>query len=139
MAIGHTVTMAMGVAGAISLQVDPIAGCIRCRLLLRPSSPRVPRHDPAELLCLLVCRCPGKGKKPWEANLGFFVLIVPPRKGAGDELIVLGFFVNDTETRARHRHEYLVVKTSTVIFDPRNQDSFMAVPRVNKTSPARPS
>jgi hypothetical protein len=31
MAIGHTVTMAMGVAGAISLQVDPIAGCIRCR------------------------------------------------------------------------------------------------------------
>ena len=62
----------------VMIKVAPPLG--KSLFLLCPPSPRVPRHYPAELLCLLVCRCPSKGKKPWEANRGFFVLIVPPEK-----------------------------------------------------------
>ena len=47
-----------------------------------------PDH-PADLLRLFVCRCPGKGKKVWEAHPASFVPHLPSGKGAGDEPIVL--------------------------------------------------
>jgi len=58
---------------------------------------------PADLFCLLVSGGPCKGKKLRKADLAFLVL--PRREGVGNKLIVVGFFVNDAETRARHGHE----------------------------------
>ena len=52
---------------------------------------------PADLLRLLVCRCPGKRKKVRETHFASFVLDFPSRKVARDELIVLSFFVNNAE------------------------------------------
>ena len=68
------------------------------------------RDYPADLLRLFVCRCPGKGKKVWEAHHAPFVLHLPSRKGAGDELIVLRFFVHNAETCTRHCYENLAVQ-----------------------------
>ena len=60
------------------------------------------RDYPADLLRLFVCRCPGKGKKVWEAHPASFVPHLPSGKGAGDEPIVLRFFVHNAETCTRH-------------------------------------
>ena len=77
------------------------------------------RDYPAELLRLFVCRCPGKGKKVWEAHTASFVPHLPSGKGAGDEPIVLRFFVHNAETCTRHCYEKISPSsTSTMIFDP---------------------
>ena len=68
--------------------------------LARP--PRGPLRYPAHLLCLRIGCGPCEGKKLWEADLAWLFLNLPGRKEIGDELIVVGFFVHDTEARARH-------------------------------------
>ena len=68
------------------------------------------RDYPANLLRLFVCRCPGKGKKVWEAHPASFVPHLPSGKGAGDEPIVLRFFVHNAETCTRHCYENLAVQ-----------------------------
>jgi len=68
------------------------------------------RDYPADLLRPFVCRCPGKGKKVWEAHTASFAQHLPSGKGAGDEPIVLRFFVHNAETCTRHCYENLAVQ-----------------------------
>ena len=66
--------------------------------------------DPAEQTRLVVGRLPGKRQKMWEAHAASFVLHLPPRKGARNELIVLRFLVDDAEASTRHRYENLLIQ-----------------------------
>src|SRR5437867_12998767 len=66
--------------------------------------------DPAEQTSLVVGGLPGTRQKLWEADTASFVLHLPPRKVARNELIVLRFLVDDAEARTRHRYENLLIK-----------------------------
>jgi hypothetical protein len=81
------------------------------------------RDYPADLLRLFVCRCPGKGKKVWEAHPASFVPHLPSGKGAGDEPIALRFFVHNAETCTRHCYENLAVQDFDDNFRPGMNES----------------
>ena len=72
----------------------------RCRSYLIQPSKRA----------LSLAAFPGKRQKMWEAHAASFVLHLPPRKGARNELIVLRFLVDDAEASTRHRYENLLIQ-----------------------------
>ena len=85
---------------------------------------------PADLLRLVIRRCPGKRKKVRKAHHASFVMHFPSGKGAGDEPMVLRFFVHDAEAGAWHRHYDLVVEDLDDNFGPLNHDSFSSFARL---------
>ena len=76
------------------------------------------RDYPADLLRLFVCRCPGKGKKVWEAHLLLSSRTFLPEKELAMSRLFFVFSYTTLKLVPGIVTRISPSKTSTIIFDP---------------------